>query len=148
MYSEIIGGHNINKVFSKVINNISPMFVYMFNDAYKAFECGCREIVYTGYRRAFKFLIKDYAIYLNPSLKDTIKRMKLLDCINEYIPNNKDIFNNALLIGSDYSILIKKHNEEVELPIIENAILDTVHIIEKQIETKTHIDNSLNIANN
>ncbi len=148
MYSEIIGGHNINKEFSKEINNISPQFVLMFNDAYKAHQSGCIDIVYTGYRRAFKFLIKDYAIYLNPAQEDTIKKMKLLDCINDKIPLNKEILNNALLIGSDYPHVVRKHHKEVDISVIENAIMDTVHTIERQLSVKRNIDNSLYIANN
>lgn len=42
-----------------------------------------------AYRKALEFLVKDYAIMLQPNNKDNIVKAPLSRCINDYIDNNR-----------------------------------------------------------
>lgn len=51
-----------SKVFSEIINSISPQFVLIYNQAYYAEQTNLDQICGVGYRKALEFLIKDYLI--------------------------------------------------------------------------------------
>lgn len=53
--------------FSKHINNISPNFVNIYNQAHFAEKHNLLEICGVGYRKGLEFLIKDYVITKNPN---------------------------------------------------------------------------------
>lgn len=50
-------------VFSDIINEISPGFVKIYNQAHEAEIRLLDDIVGGGYRKALEFLIKDICIY-------------------------------------------------------------------------------------
>ncbi len=68
----------------KIITAISPSYADIYHEAEEAEARGLLKICGAGYRKALEFLIKDYAIYLDPSaqsqiesefLSNTIKRL-------------------------------------------------------------------------
>jgi hypothetical protein len=53
-------------VFPKEVSEISPKFVAVFAEAEEAAQLGLKEIAGPGYRKAFEFLVKDYAKSVAP----------------------------------------------------------------------------------
>jgi hypothetical protein len=53
--------------FRDAVREISPVFVEIFNEANEAAQLGLKQIAGPGYRKAFEYLIKDYAKSLAPT---------------------------------------------------------------------------------
>jgi len=89
--------------FSQNINEISPMFCSIYNEAYAAEQQGLNEICGMGYRKALEFLVKDFAIRNNPSDDEAIKAKALGRCIEEYIDNQriKSLAKASAWLGND-----------------------------------------------
>ena len=109
-YREIIGGDFLEEVFPKEIFEVSPRFVNIYNQAYKAEQAGLDEIMGIGYRKAFEFLIKDFGIFLKPDDSEKISSMLLGDSI-KYIfdENERAIMEKTGWIGNDETHYEKKH---------------------------------------
>ena len=128
--------------FSDEIKEISPSFISIYNDAYVAEQSGCREIVGIGYRRAFEFLIKDYAIKYHQDEESIIKNMPLAKFVEKYAPNDvtKQLLLRATWIGNDFAHYETKH-EEIDLNDLKSLIELSVDAIEKDIKVKKYIAN-------
>lgn len=75
--------------FSKHIKALSPDFCSIYNQAYASQQYRLNDISGMAYRKALEFLVKDYAIMLQPNDKDNIVKAPLSRCINDYIDNNR-----------------------------------------------------------
>lgn len=111
MYVNIYGGSGLEKDFSDEIKELSPSFVKIYNQAYKAEQNGLDEIDGIGYRRAFEFLAKDFAKSMRPEESDAIERMDLSVCIDKYINNGEkdSFFNKTAWLGNDFSHCVMSH---------------------------------------
>lgn len=140
---EILGGKGLNKEFSNEINELSPAFVKIFNDAYRAEQIGLIEVVGLGYRRAFEFLIKDYAINqeITEVNKESIKRMQLSQVINNYFPDGeiKSLLTRATWIGNDFAHYETKHSD-IKLEDLKELLLLSVSRIDETLKTKKYIE--------
>ena len=139
-YFEVIGGHKKRLDFSKEIIDLSPNFVENYNDAFVAEQAGCTNIVGIAYRRAFEFLVKDYAIKFNPSEMESIKKMNLSDCVKKYISNieTKNLLLRATWIGNDYSHYESKH-KDFNIEDLKQLIEISMKEIESDIKKKCYI---------
>lgn len=111
---EIYPNKPISKVnFSEVIKNISPKFIETFKQSEIAEEQSLNEISGTGYRKAFEYLVKDYAcsIETDHSKHDAIKSDWLSKVINERIDNEplKNICNRINWLATDHGHYYKKY---------------------------------------
>lgn len=140
---ETLGGTGVSKEFSNEINELSPSFVKIFNDAYRAEQVGLAEVVGLGYRRAFEFLIKDYAIYKenDEAKKENIKKMQLSQVVNTYFPDGevKDLLVRAAWIGNDFSHYESRHFN-IRLEDLKQLVLISVSRIDESIKTKKFIE--------
>lgn len=75
--------------FSKHIKDLSPDFCNIYNQAYASEQYELKDISGMAYRKALEFLVKDYAIMLQPNNKDNIVKAPLSRCINDYIDNTR-----------------------------------------------------------
>lgn len=75
--------------FPKHIKDLSPDFCNIYNQAYASQQYRLNDISGMAYRKALEFLVKDYAIMLQPNNKDNIVKAPLSRCINDYIDNNR-----------------------------------------------------------
>lgn len=140
-YCELLGGHGLNKEFSKEINDISPYFVSLYNDAYKAEQHGLQTIVGISYRLAFEHLIKDYCINTNSDKKDEILKKSLSQCINEFLDDDiKDITKRAAWLGNDYAHYESKH-PDMNVGDLKSIIDICVSKIETKIKENNYIKN-------
>lgn len=140
-WCQIFGGNGIIKEFSNEIVEVSPNFVNIYNDAYKAHQSGLKEIVGLGLRRAFEFLIKDYAIYFNQEKREEIKIKPLNQVINTFFPNGeiKDIINRTSWVGNDFTHYDSKH-PDMNIDDLFNLIDLVVSKINEDIKIKSYIE--------
>ncbi len=93
----------IKENFEQCINEISPMFVKIYNQALSAENSNLDEIAGIGYRKALEFLIKDFLIIELPDKKESIRKTLLGTCINNFIENQqlKTVASRATWLGND-----------------------------------------------
>lgn len=96
--------------FDDLINKLSPNFVKIYNQALAAESYNLDEIAGLGYRKALEFLIKDYAIHEHPKDAETIKKLMLAACIQNYIGDEriKTLAERSAWIGNDEAHYIRK----------------------------------------
>lgn len=125
------------KNFEDTINEISPDFVKIYNEALAAEQGGLLEICGGGYRKALEFLIKDYIIKNNPDKKEEINNKFLGACINEYIADTeiKEVAKRAVWLGNDEIHYYKKW-EDKDLNDLKTIIDITLYWIEKKKSTE------------
>ena len=87
-----------------------------------------------------EFLVKDYIIYKDNNLKETVEKLLLGRCINEHIINEKikDIAKRATWIGNDETHYVRKWigKSITDLKLLINL---TVHWIETEDLTEKMI---------
>jgi hypothetical protein len=61
------------------------------------------EVAGPGFRKALEFLVKDYAILLNPQQAEAIKQKQLASVIKEFLPGDKlgVVSSRAAWLGND-----------------------------------------------
>ncbi len=99
----VVGGFIMFKKFGEIIENISPNFVTIYNQAETAEHYDLDQICGVGYRKALEFLIKDYCIRLTPDKEEVIKKKLLMPVIKEFITseNIKNVSKRAVWLGND-----------------------------------------------
>lgn len=122
--------------FEVDIENLSPNFVRIFNQAKFAEENGLDQVCGSGYRRALEFLIKDYLIYLNPKKKEIIKNKFLGNIIKEDIDDQKikTTAERAAWLGNDESHYIRMW-EDKDLENLKHLIKLTTYWVAGSVST-------------
>lgn len=96
---------------NEILENISPRFINMYNQALQAEFHNHLELAAVGYRSALEFLIKDYAIKeLNQSSEEVVTK-KLCNAIATYL-NQEDLVKTAdvvRILGNDYTHYERKY---------------------------------------
>lgn len=128
--------------FDDIIQEISPKFVEIYNQALASETYGLAELSGIGYRRAFEFLIKDYLIYLDPDNKDKIKSSSLQNCIHnrpEIDPMVQKIAEPTVWLGNDFAHYTKKYTDS-DLSDLKRCIDAAVYMICMHITTEATKD--------
>ena len=130
------------RIFSDEIMNVSKSFVEIFNESHQAEQEDLKQICGTGYRKAFEFLIKDYAIQLakDDETQEEIKKAWLGEVIRKHIPNPQiqDLAHRAAWLGNDEAHYVRKLNE-FDLTHLKEFIELTVRWIEMEEKTEAMI---------
>lgn len=102
------------KSFDPVLDDISPMFIEIYNQALAAETYGLNHIAGMGYRKSLEFLIKDYAKILDPEASEEIEKMMLSPCIKKYIdlPKIKATATASVWLGNDETHYIRKFTDK------------------------------------
>ena len=89
--------------FPEEINNVSPKFKRIYNQALIAESMGLDEVCGGGYRKAVEFLVKDYLSTKFPERAEEIKGYKTLSPVLELISdvNIKKCTERAAWLGND-----------------------------------------------
>lgn len=77
----------LNIPYDPSIDEFSPKFSKIYNQAVQAELHGLDDLIGMGYRKALEFLIKDWAIFENPDKKDEIVTNSVGYCIKNFISN-------------------------------------------------------------
>jgi hypothetical protein len=122
-----------DKVFPAPIQEISPSFVSIFNQASAAESMQLDQVCGCGYRRALEFLVKDYACSLveDAAKKDAIGSDFLGRVIGDYIddPRVKLVASRAAWLGNDETHYVRKWTE-MDLEDLKTLIQLSVNWIE------------------
>lgn len=97
-------------VFPDAIRELSPTFVSVFHEAEEAAHMGLTQIAGPGYRKAFEFLIKDYAKSLAPDRREQIAKAFSGVVVSEYItdPRIQSVAKRTLWLGNDETHYLRK----------------------------------------
>lgn len=96
--------------FSDAVKAISPTFVDVFVEAEEAAQLGLLQIAGPGYRKAFEFLVKDYAKKLAPEKEEEIKAKFSGTVVNEFIADARiqAVAKRCLWLGNDETHYLRK----------------------------------------
>ncbi|BFL41541.1 DUF4145 domain-containing protein [Agathobaculum massiliense] len=121
------------------IEQLSPQFLNIYQQALKAEEYNLDQIAGMGFRKALEFLVKDYSISKTPSDADKIKEMPLNSCIEKYIDHHKikALAKRAAWLGNDHSHYLKKHSGR-DLQDLKTLISLATQWINLEIESETY----------
>ena len=124
-------------VFDKIIEEVSPSFCEIYNQAYAAEQMDLDQVCGVGYRKALEFLIKDYLISLNPDKEDKIKNKLLGNCIKDDVTdtNIKIVSERAAWLGNDETHYVRKWDGK-DVSHLKGLINLCLHWIEAEIKTK------------
>ena len=129
--------------FEKNVEDLSPQFVKIYN---QALEAECRqldEIAGIGFRKALEFLVKDYCKHKAPEKGDEIERLPLGKCISDLIaqPSINILASRAVWIGNDETHYTRKL-EGRDISDMKTFIHALVHYIgmELTVEDAASID--------
>lgn len=126
--------------FSDNINELSPTFVSLYNQASVAeTNVEIYGLAGIGYRKSLEYLIKDYLIKIKHQDKDTIIKMDLGNCVNKLEGQIKTIAKASMWIGNDETHYFRK-NPEYDIEDLKLFINTLIHFIE--------IDFAVNRASN
>lgn len=125
--------------WGKIISDVSPNFVEIYNQSVSAEATGLDQIAGVGYRKALEFLIKDYLISqtTDGSTIKAIKNKMLGKCINEYIdnPQLKIVASRAAWLGNDQTHYEQRFNDR-DISDLKRMIRLSVHWISLIKETE------------
>lgn len=127
--------------FPKSVKQISPSFVAVFAEAEEASQLGLSQIAGPGYRKAFEFLIKDYAISLAPDKEDDIKHKFAGSVVSEYIQDARiqAVAKRSLWLGNDETHYLRKWTDH-DVSDLVNLIKLTANWIEIDHLSKSYIE--------
>jgi len=125
--------------YDKEIRKLSPNFVEIYNQAFLAEQFQLDQICGPGYRKALEFLIKDYAIFENPSDADNIKKIPLASCIKRYVDDSRiqSTAERAAWLGNDETHYVRKWTDQ-DVSDLKVLIRLTVNWIENVLLTKQY----------
>jgi hypothetical protein len=120
---------------STEIQEVSPSYVQIWNEAAAAEFHALKEIAGVGYRKALEFLIKDYLIRTGVPRPDVESKL-LGKCINDHVQqsNIKRCAQRAAWLGNDETHYSRKW-EELGLKELKDLIQMTVAWIELEERT-------------
>jgi DNA-binding winged helix-turn-helix (wHTH) protein len=121
--------------FSNTIKQISPDFLTIYRQAVAAEQLNLFELCGTGYRKALEVLLKDYATTKFPPEKETIIKKSLLDCVDEYIHNDKvkQVASQAIWLGNWETHYLYRWDSKA-LDDLKIFIKLIVHALEVELE--------------
>lgn len=119
------------KDFSNNISEISQEFMLIYKQAWEAKERELYNIAGPGFRKAFEFLIKDYAKYKAPNSAKEIEGSYSGTVVKKYIENERiqKVAERALWLGNDETHYLRKW-EDKDLNDLLNLIDLTINWIE------------------
>ncbi len=96
--------------FPDCVANLSPTFVQVFKESAEAFHLGLRQIAGPGYRKAFEFLIKDYAKSKSQQNAQEIEGMFSGNVVAQFISDVRiqAVAKRCLWLGNDETHYMRK----------------------------------------
>lgn len=127
--------------FDDEINEVSKDFIEIYNQSMKAETMKLDKIAGVWFRKSLEFLIKDYAILLNPKDKEKIEKDLLWKVIEERISDDeiKQISKRATWIWNDETHYVKKW-EDKDISDLKILIDITQSFISKKQKAKKYLE--------
>lgn len=123
--------------FSDEISNVSPRFIRLYNQAYKAEYDNNLELAGCGYRNALEVLIKDYAINVLKEKKEEVVNIKLHGAIGKYLPDvdMSKCADVVRILGND-NTHYERDYENIDFNVLKQYLNIFIEMIEVQIKVK------------
>jgi hypothetical protein len=118
-------------VFPESVTQLSPLFISIFREAEEAAQLGLKQIAGPGYRKAFEFLIKDYAKSLSPDRASEVEAKFAGAVVAEFVgdPRIQAVAKRSLWLGNDETHYLRKWSDH-ELADLVTLIKLTANWIE------------------
>jgi hypothetical protein len=100
----------VSSQIPEVVAKISPTFVSVFIEAEEAAQLGLSQVAGPGYRKAFEFLIKDYAKSLTSEKAAEIEKKFSGAVVTEYIQDARiqAVAKRCLWLGNDETHYLRR----------------------------------------
>jgi hypothetical protein len=127
--------------FPDFVKGISPNFLEIYGQAHEAKERGLDHIAGSGYRKAFEFLIKDYAKSIDSSKSKEIDDAFAGNVVNDFVTDTRvqAVAKRALWIGNDEVHYIRKW-VDMNVADLINLIGLTIDWIEIERDSKKYLE--------
>lgn len=127
--------------FPEVVAKLSPTFISVFQEAEEAAVFGLSQIAGPGYRKAFEFLIKDYAKSLAPEKVAEIEKAFSGAVVNDYVkdPRIQAVAKRSLWLGNDETHYMRKWTAH-DVSDLVTLIKLAVNWIEIDQLSKSYVD--------
>ena len=125
------------RIFNKQIIDVSPRFVKLYNQAYKAEYDNNLELAGCGYRNALEILIKDYAINVLKEKREDVVKMRLYGAIEKYL-SDVDMSKCAdvvRILGND-NTHYERDYEHIDFEVLKDYLNIFISMIELKIKIK------------
>jgi hypothetical protein len=129
------------QVFNDLIQDLSPNFIEIYNQAITAETMGLTQIVGGGLRKALEFLVKDFVIGQHPDQEEEIRAAFLGNCINQYLEdqNVRECARRAAWLGND-EVHYTRRWEDRDIEDLKRLIRLTVNWIENVLLTGQYVE--------
>ncbi|MBY8908876.1 hypothetical protein K6L05_03635 [Salinicoccus roseus] len=130
------------KEFPEEINQVSPQFTEIYNQAHHAEQEELNLICGGAYRKSLELLIKDYIIKENLGEEEEVKSITSIQrCINKYIdhPNIKKMAERATWLGNDETHYTRQWVDR-DIEDLKNLIDLTVYFISMETKAKKYTE--------
>lgn len=126
--------------FPEAVQKLSPTYIQVFVEAEEASQLGLSQIAGPGYRKAFEFLIKDYAKTLAPGKDAEIEAKFAGVVVRDYIADARiqAVAKRCLWLGNDETHYLRKWTEH-DIKDLVTLIRLTANWIEIEHLSKTYI---------
>jgi hypothetical protein len=126
--------------FPETLAKLSPMFVSIFVEAEEATQLALTQIAGPGYRKAFEFLIKDYAKSLAPGKASEIEGKFSGAVVNEFISDVRiqAVAKRSLWLGNDETHYLRKWTDH-DVADLVTLIKLTANWIEIEHLSKSYV---------
>lgn len=123
------------------VNEISPSFSEIYNQAVACESRGYSHASGPTYRKSLEFLVKDFAVSEHAGKEEEIRSKLLGACINEYIENEptKQCAKRAAWLGNDETHYTRKW-EDKDIEDLKMLIQLTVNHIQTTLLTNKYMD--------
>ena len=126
--------------FPETIQDVSPTFVDIFNQAVVAESQDLTQLVGIGLRKSLEFLIKDFASSEHPDQEAQIRATQLGSCISQFVSdtNVKECAKRAAWLGNDETHYTRKW-ERKDVSDLKLLVKLTVNWIDNVLLTKKYV---------
>jgi hypothetical protein len=126
--------------FPQTIQEVSPAFVEIFNQAVVAESQDLTQLVGIGLRKSLEFLIKDFAASEHPEQEVQIRATPLGACITQFVSdtNVKECAKRATWLGNDETHYTRKW-ETKDVSDLKLLVKLTVNWIDNSLLTKKYV---------
>lgn len=123
------------------VKDVSSDFVSIHKEAVEAEDRGLQQIAGPGYRKAFEFLIKDYAKKKAANDLERVEKLLAGDVVNEFIqdPRVQAVAKRALWIGNDETHYLRKW-EDKDINDLKILIRLTIEWIDIERQSAAYIE--------
>lgn len=125
---------------SSEISNVSPSFVTIYGQAQEVQSLGYDQIAGPGYRKAFEFLVKDYAKQRHSDKASEIEQAFSGNVVRDYMQDARiqSLAKRALWLGNDETHYLKKWTAH-DINDLVALIQLTIHWIEMERLSETYL---------